>query len=526
MFYQFGECSLDTGRLELRRADRRVETEPQVLAVLTYLIENRDRVVPRAELQEKVWGTRVVSDNALNVRIRAARRAIGDDGRTQSMIRTAQRAGYRFAAEVQVSGAVNLADSSRQSLPEDEPIPADPPLPAQPSVVVLPLQPIPGGEHEELMATGLTCDITTRIGRSRLLFVIARGTAFQFGRGPHDVREVGKRLGVRYVVQGSVQIIDRKMRLMIALADATTRQEIWSEQYNATIDDHMRVQEEVADLVVGSLQSAVDAAEERRSLQTPPARLDAWSAYHRGHSFLFRFRPEDCARAQYFFRRSIELEPSASRAYAGLSFVHYQQAFMNMSRDRAGEVQRAHDIALQSVAADAGDPMAHWALSRSNMLRGDLESARQELETSIALNPSYAVAHYSLGWVHMQLGERRQSSERIEYARRLSPYDPLKFAMLGVSALNLALSGNTTEAAARAALAILQPNAHYLALAFAAVCFAMDGQRDRARALYARICASAPRYDITEFLKTFPFRMQSDIRQIRDAFGVMQSRSS
>jgi Tfp pilus assembly protein PilF len=178
------------------------------------------------------------------------------------------------------------------------------------------------------------------------------------------------------------------------------------------------------------------------------------------------------------------------------------------------------------VAADAGDPMAHWALSRSNMLRGDLESARQELETSIALNPSYAVAHYSLGWVHMQLGERRQSSERIEYARRLSPYDPLKFAMLGVSALNLALSGNTTEAAARAAVAILQPNAHYLALAFAAVCFAMDGQRDRARALFARICASAPRFDITEFLRTFPFRLQSDIRQIRDAFGVMQSRSS
>jgi TolB-like protein len=243
MLYQFGECSLDTGRLELRRADRRVETEPQVLAVLTYLIENRDRVVPRTELQEKVWGTRVVSDNALNVRIRAARRAIGDDGRTQSMIRTAQRAGYRFAADVQVSGAVTLADSSRQSLPGDEPIRADPPPPAQPSVVVLPLQPIPGGEHEELMASGLTCDITTRIGRSRLLFVIARGTAFQFGKGPHDVREVGKRLGVRYVVQGSVQISDRKMRLIIALADAATRQEIWSEQYNATIDDHMRVQE-------------------------------------------------------------------------------------------------------------------------------------------------------------------------------------------------------------------------------------------------------------------------------------------
>lgn len=525
MVYRFGDCSLDTGRLELRRADRCIEAEPQVLAVLTYLIENRDRVVPRTELQEKVWGTRIVSDSALNVRIRSARRAIGDDGRTQSMIRTAQRSGYRFVADVDVSGAVMLAESRPPSTLDDEPGRTDPTLPMQPSVVVLPLQPI-GGKQAELMATGLTCDITTRIGCSRLLFVIARGTAFQFGTGPHDVHEVGKRLGVRYVVQGSVQMSDRKMRLIVALAHAATRQEIWSQQYNESIEDHLRAQENIADLVVGSLQSAVDAAEQRRSLLTPSARLDAWSAYHRGQSFMFKFRPEDCARAEYFFRRSIELEPTASRAYAGLSFVHYQRAFMNMSKDRAGEGQRAHDLALQGVAADAGDPMAHWALSRSNMLRGDLESARRELETSLALNPCYAVAHYSLGWVQMQLGERRQSSEHIEYARRLSPYDPLKFAMLGVSALNLALNGDTTEAAARAAAAILQPNAHFHVLAFAGVCFAIDGQKDSARALYARVRAAAPRYDVIEFLRTFPFRTESDLRQIRDAFRVMQSRSS
>jgi TolB-like protein len=524
MLYRFGDCSLDTGRLELWRRDRRIEAEPQILALLTYLIENRDRVVPRTELQEKIWGGRVVSDSALNVRIKGARRAIGDDGRAQSMIRTAQRAGYRFVADVDVLGAITLSESPHRAL-EDEPTCVDPPLPAQPSVVVLPLQPI-GGEQVELMATGLTCDITTRIGRSRLLFVIARGSAFQFGTGPHDVREVGRKLGVRYVVEGSLQITDRKLRLIVALAEAATRQEIWSEQYDETIDDQMRVQQEIADLVVGSLQSAVNAAEQRRSLLTPSARLDAWTAYHRGQSFMFRFRPDDCARAEYFFRRSIELEPTASRAYAGLSFVHYQRAFMNMTQDRTGETQRAHDLALQSVAADAGDPMAHWALSRSNMLRGDLDTAKQELETSLVLNPCYAVAHYSLGWVLMQLGEHHQSSERLEYACRLSPYDPLKFAMLGVSALNLALNGRTADAAARAAVAILQPNAHYQAVAFAAVCLAMDGQKQQARTLYARIRADAPRYDVVEFLRTFSFRAQSDIRQIRQAFGVMQSRAS
>src|SRR5262249_32901989 len=155
-------------------------------------------------------------------------------------------------------------------------------------------------------------------------------------------------------------------------------QEIWSEHYDRIIDDWMNVQKEIADLVVNSLQSEVDLAEQRRSLKIPSANLDAWSAYHRGRSFMFRFTPEDCSRAEHFFRRSIELDPNAPRGYAGLSFVHYQRVLLNMSRDLAGETQRAHDLALRSLAADGSDPMGHWALGRAIQLRGELQAAKLE----------------------------------------------------------------------------------------------------------------------------------------------------
>jgi TolB-like protein len=523
MLYRFGECSLDTACMELRRGDRRINLEPQVFAILTYLIEHRDRVVRRAELQKRVWAGRVVTDSALNVRIRAARRAVGDDGRSQSIIGTMHRTGYRFVANVSASASTLLSDSKQDSS-DDGRIGLDEDVrhAGQPTLVVLPLQPLGDSKRAAVVAQGLTCDITTRIGRARSSLIVARGTAFNLGPGPHDVRAMGKKLGVRYVVQGTAQIASRKMSVIVALADATTRREIWSEQYVRKVDDWMRVQEEIADLVVGSLQSAVERAEQQRSLLMPSANLDAWSAYHRGCHFMYRFTTADCARAESFFRRAIELEPNVPRPYAGLSFVHFQRAFLNISNDRAGEVQQAHDLALHSLGIDPSDPMGHWALSRASMLRDEYQAAKQELETAIELNPSYAIAHYSLGWVGMQLGERRLCLERIGWARLLSPYDPLKFAMYGVTALNLALMGRTAEATALSASATLQPGAHYRVFEFAAVCHALSGQRARARALYSRVLAEHPRHNINDFLRTFPFQVEEDVRQIRKAFDVLK----
>jgi len=237
---------------------------------------------------------------------------------------------------------------------------------------------------------------------------------------------------------------------------------------------------------------------------------------------MYKFKRDDIDQAEYFFRRSVDLEPTVPRPYAGLSFICFERAFLNVDDDAASGIQRAFDFAQQALAIDPHDPMAHWALSRAYLLHGNLEASKQSLETAIHLNPSYAVAQYSLGWVGLQLGDNELCQSRIDMARKLSPYDPLKFAMLGVYGLNLALMGRTEEAVVLAKQSVAQPNTHHLSLAFAAICHALDGQiREGARYL-RRVRAVAPDYTSHDFFNTFKFRQPDDIARITRAFGYLE----
>ena len=396
-------------------------------------------------------------------------------------------------------------------------------LTGQPTIVVLPFQVVSAEESEGVIARGLAHDIITRVARSRLMFVISRGTAFNLAEGLHDVAEIGNKLGVRYVVQGAVQVSNERLKVTVALANSLSRQELWSEQYTRKLDDFMDIQEEIASLIVAALESEVEREEVQRSLLMPSTNLDAWSAYHRGLHHMYRFRYEECDQAEQFFRRSIDLEPNVPRPYAGLSFVNFERVFLGFEEDRVRGIQKAADFAQESLSIDPLDPMGHWALARAQLLQADLEASKQSLEIAVDLNPSYAIAQYSLGWVALQLGENELCRDRIDIARRLSPYDPLKMAMLGVYALNLALLGQGTDAVELAEQSLLQSNAHHQVLAFAAVTHAVAGQRDRAKELFGRIRASVPDYGVEDFLAAFPFRLERDLRRIRQAFDLMPS---
>jgi len=527
MLYRFGNHALDTARFELTRHGQAVQVEPQVLKLLIFLIENRDRVVTRDELQKKLWGRRLVTDNALNVRIRAARKAIEDSGQSQGAIKTVHGAGYQFVADVDSAsrrpeyvhegrGDPALAETEEpMSYPERA-------RAGRPTIVVLPLQPVSNHFSESVVSRGLTHDIITRLARSRMMFVIARGTAFNLSAYGQDVTWIGKQVGVRYVVQGGVQISSNRLKVSIALANALTRQEIWSEQYQRKIDDFMLIQEKIADMIVSALESEVQREEVQRSFLMASTNLDAWSAYHRGLHYMYQFRFDECEKAEYFFKRAIDLEPNVPRPYAGLSFVNFERVFLGFEGNRVAGIRKALDYAAQGLAIDPLDPMAHWAMARAQLLEGELDASKRSLETAVELNPSYAIAQYSLGWVALQLGENVLCRDRIDIARRLSPYDPLKFAMLGVYALNLAMMGQTKEAAAIAKQSTQEVNAHHQALAFAAVTHALDGQRDRARAYFRRVRATVPDYDIKDFLAVFPFSKADDRGRVKRAFDVMR----
>jgi tetratricopeptide (TPR) repeat protein len=311
----------------------------------------------------------------------------------------------------------------------------------------------------------------------------------------------------------------------VALADTATGREVWVEEYHRKVTDFMRIQEEIAELVVASVETEVERVEIRRALLMPSSNLDAWSAYHRGLHHLYKFTPSDCARAAAFLERSVVLEPDVPRPYAALSFVHFERAFLRIGGDRQRDIARAFDLAHQSLAIDPRDPMGHWALSRAYLLTGELQTAKSALHTAVDINPSYAVAQYTLGWVALQIGENDLCLDRVGFARRLSPYDPLSFAMLGVYALNLAIMGRTNEAASIALQSTLRPNAHHLALAFAAVTHALDGQTDCARDLLSRTRSVHPGYGLEDFLAVFQFQRENDIALLRGAFAAMETAS-
>lgn len=205
----------------------------------------------------------------------------------------------------------------------------------------------------------------------------------------------------------------------------------------------------------------IETTECRRARLLPPNGLDAWEAYHRGLWHMYKFNGSDNREAEQFFRQALGLDPTFARAYAGLSFTHFQNAFLELTPDRARQIELALESVSRSVDADVRDPGAHWALGRALWLGGEQKASFGSLE----LSPNFALGHYTLGFVHSQSGDPRTAIEATTTARKLSPFDPLQFAMLASRALAHVRLGEFEEAADWASRATSRPNAHVHILA-------------------------------------------------------------
>lgn len=522
--YECADLVLDVGQRAVFRAGVRIALPRLTFDLLHALVDAAPCVLGHDALAASVWKGRLVSPETVAQRLLLLRRALGDDASHPKYVRVVRGVGCQLVPAVRSRGASTDAGALTRRAGDAraadfvDPMPkVDLPLPAQPSIVVLPFE---GGDHpaDRELARGLTHDLITRLGRTRSFFVIARGTSFRLAPGARDVRDIARALGVRYVLQGHVQFGGAGVRVHAALADAIEGRELWAEHLDRPLDEVFALQEELTNLIVGAVSSEVEFAERQRALLETPASLDAWSAYHRGCWHMYRFTPADYERAGEFFELALSLDPRSSRACAGLSFVHWQQAFLGIAPDRVAEVGRAVDRACQSVAHNPRDPLGHWALGRAHLLRDEFDLALAELGEATELNPSFAVGEYSLGFALMQAGELAQGIEHADKARRLSPYDPLRFAMIGVRAFSLALAGEVNEASRLMAVAADEPNAHYHMLAMAAVCDVLAGRDGAARLHLERLHAVQPAYCVDDFLRAFRFQRDAHASQIRGAF--------
>jgi len=520
--YEFADLTLDTRQRAVFRGLQCISLPKLTYDLLHALVGAAPGLLGHEELAERVWKGRVLTPETLSQRVLLLRRALGDDAGDSRYVRVVRGQGCQLVPLVRV-----------RWLPQPQPRPEasdeagglasdiDLSLPAQPSIVILPFDADGDAEHRNL-ARGLTHDIMTRIARTCSFFVIARGSAFSFAPGPHDVREISGKLGVRYVVQGNVQFAGARMRINAALADAVEGREIWAESFQCKLDDVFAAQEAITDVIVGVISSEVELAERNRALLETPASLDAWSAYHRGCWHMYRFSPADYAQAKQFFELSARLDPNMARTFAGLSFVHWQQAFFGISPDREGEVRRTLELAQHSVSLNPRDPLALWALGRARLLRGEVLESLVDLRASTSINPSFAVGQYTLGFALMQAGDTVHSIEMADKARRLSPYDPMSPVMIGVRAFSQALVGDYAQASKLMSVATRHPNAHYILAAMAAVCDVLAGEEERARRNLARVRQARPEFGEGDFLRALRFQQAAHTQLIGNAFRRLE----
>jgi adenylate cyclase len=370
--------------------------------------------------------------------------------------------------------------------------PTAPALPDKPSVAVLPFANMSSDPEQEFFADGVAEDIITALSRYPSLFVIARNSCFTYKGRAVDVKQVGRELGVRYVLEGSLRKSGSRVRVTAQLIEAATGNHVWAERYDRDLADIFAVQDEITTEVTIAIAPAIAGAELQRAMRRPPGSLDAWGAYQRGLWHLGKFNADDTALAQNFFQQAIDLDARFAGGYSGLAAAQIQAANTFMARDIAETLNSAEALARQAVALDAADAEARACLGRVLLSRGDYEGARVEAERALTISPNLAIAHGVLGGTLIFSGRPQEGLVFLERGIRLDPRDP----RAGVS-VNQVVIGRyycrDYEGAVEAASRVIRsyPN-HPLVYRWLAASLGQLGRTAEAKAALDRALATAP----------------------------------
>ena len=513
MIYRFGRFELDTGKVELRSDGEVCSVEPQVFALLALLIDNRERLVSKDEIIEKVWDGRVVSEAAVASRIKSARKVLGDDGKTQQFIRTIHRHGFRFVADAKVSraGVVHQAGGKPAVQPADHA--------SRPSIAVLPFRPIGATRLYAAIADALPHELIMELSRLRWLFVTARGSSFRLRGSDADIREIGRLLDVRYCLSGTVEIKGASLAVTVELSDTRDGGVVWAEHFAGSIDDVHQIREDIRSQILAALEIQIPLHEAALARLTVTENLDAWSSYHLGLQHMYRFNRKDNAAATALFQQAVGRDPNFARAHAGLSFVHFQTAFMHHSDDLAGEIALARRFALRGVELDSIDPFVNFTMGRTFWLEGDLESSLAWLERATSISPSYAQGIYARAWAESLAGRGLDGRRHVDLAMRLSPLDPLYYAMLATRAFTHMMMGEDAEAARWSERAARSPGAHVLIALIAVAAHALGGDEIRAASWAANVRSRNPTLTRSDFFRAFPMTSEKTKARVSNALA-------
>lgn len=435
MQFRFDDFVLDLERRELTRGSRAIDVAPQVFDILAYLVKNRDRVVSKDGLLEAIWGGRVVSESTLTSHINAVRKAVGDNGDEQRLIRTIARKGFRFVGDVKT----DPLESNRVSA-------SALPLPDKPSIAVLPFRNLSGDPEQEYFAEGVVEDIIAALSRVRWLFVIARNSSFTYNNAAVDIKQIGRELGVRYILEGSLRRAGNRVRITGQLIDATTATHIWAERFEGTLEDVFELQDQIATSVVGAIMPQLERAEIERATQTTTS-LSAYDCYLRGIARLKEGSKDAIDEALTQFRKAMELDREFASAYGMAAWCFFWRKVNGWMTNRSKEVSEGIRLAERAVELGQNDPVA---LTRGGHalahLAGDVDGGIALLERALVLDPNLAPAWFLSGFLRALKGDCNRAIEQLERAMRLSPVDREMYRMQAGMALAKLFAGRFDEA--------------------------------------------------------------------------------
>jgi TolB-like protein len=487
LLYLFENCALDTKRREVRRGSTLVPVEPQVFDLLEYLLRNRERVVTKDDLLASIWSGRVVSESALSTRINAARCAIGDSGEEQRLIKTLPRKGVRFV------GAVREEHGERAVA---EPIAAaEPalPLPGGASIAVLPFTNMGGDPEQDYFADGMAEEVINALSRCRWLFVIARNSSFTYKGKSADVREVGRDLSVRYVLEGSVRRGGQRLRFAGQLIDTMSGACIWADRFDGELSDVFELQDRFAQSIVAAIEPSLQLAEIRRLKTKPATNLDAYGLMLRAQQLEYEFTRESLAEALRCLNEALAIDACYAPAMALAAYCYGWRRIQGWAEDPAAEATEGLRLASRAVELGKDDGNVLWMAAYAVWrLADDAQLARELAYNSLRLNPNSAIALAIAGWTENRIGDPGKALELLHSAERLSPRDPRGWLIetgLGAAYFN---SGRFEESVRWCETAVRHNPRFTVALRSLATSLAKLGQNEKAAAAIRELLTIEP----------------------------------
>lgn len=472
-----------------------LHVRPKGYFVLRHLVENAGRLVPREELLAAVWPGIFVTDDSITLCIGELRRVLKDSERR--LIRTTPRRGYVLAAEVtrddgaataQPPATLPAAVAERGNETEAAA------TTGQPVLAVLPFVNMTNDPEQDYVADGITEDLTTLLSHLRWFAVVARNSAFQYKGAAVDVREVGRHLGVDYVLEGSVRKAGDKVRVTAQLCAADTGRHVWADRFDGTLADIFAFQDRVTEAVVGGIEPSLRHAELVRIRARPTASHTAYDLYLRAMARRYVSR-EGSDEAQALLRQAIRLDPNYAAAHGALAITHTYRFAQGWSKQ--GDTEEALRCARRVVEVGGHDPSALANADHAlAYLARDHDAALSAAQRALLLAPNAAQILLACGWMRAYVGEADTALALIERAKRLSPADPLTFIFNSAASYAHFVAGRYDAAAQAARRALGEGPTYLVAQRLLTTSLAHAGRLDEAAEAARVLLSLAPGYTL------------------------------